>query len=98
VFYVHERALVELAISRRRLLTEAAGGRQQHPRGDSTRHQLTSGRRGAKRSERSEDGTPAARDPPEGDCGAYVSRSVEFPRAGHAQISLLHSPRGHKGA
>ena len=27
-----------------------------------------------------------ARDPPEGDCGAYVSRSVEFPRAGHAQV------------
>ena len=31
--------------------------------------QRVSGRRGAKRSERSEDGTPGARDPPEGDHG-----------------------------
>jgi hypothetical protein len=46
VFYVHERALVELAISRRSLTTEAAGGRQQRPRGDSTLLQLTSGRSG----------------------------------------------------
>ena len=46
VFYVHERALVELAISREASDPEAAGGRQQHPRGDSTLLQLTRGRSG----------------------------------------------------
>jgi hypothetical protein len=41
-----------------------------------------------------EDGTPEARDPPEGDHGDNAPRSAKFPRAGHAQIFLLHSPLG----
>ena len=49
---------------------------------------LTSGRRGATRSERSEDGTPEARDPPEGGRGA--GRGT--PR------SFSYSLPGHKGA
>jgi hypothetical protein len=45
-----------------------------------------SGRRGAKRSERSEDGTPAARDPPEGGRTATLLLArAPGPRAGHAQ-------------
>jgi len=47
-----------------------------------------SAQRGAKRSERIEDGTPAARAPPEGDHGGSTARSGEFPRAGHAQLLL----------
>ena len=58
-------------------------------------HERVSGQRGAKRSERSEDGTPEARDPAEGRTGEAVSRvPKKTPRAGHALALLLHSPRG----
>jgi hypothetical protein len=51
-----------------------------------------SGRRGAKRSERSEDGTPEARDPPEGDRGGGVPRQHKLPRAGHAPEKSCGEP------
>ncbi len=49
-------------------------------------HQSVSGRRGAKRSEQSEDETPAARDPPEGNTKGYCAPAITTPRAGHARI------------
>ena len=63
-----------------------------------TERKCVSGRRGAKRSERSEDGTPEARDPAEGRTGEAVSRvPKKTPRAGHARVFLLLT-LGHKGA